>query len=190
MPPSIWAGWRRRGGGTLIAFDPLAWQFLFLLGGLLGWRAPRGVALPRAPWMTWLAALIVLGGLAARLVGHGFVDGPACAFAAFAQKEVLAPPRLLHALALAWLVAVLVPHHADWMEGMAGRTLAVIGRHSLRAFCVGLFLAWIISRVLEAMPEQAEMLGVVLVLPGIAALWTVAILSERAQPRLSLASKA
>jgi len=85
---------------------------------------------------------------------------------------------------------VLVPRHAGWMEGMAGRALASIGRNSLRVFCVGLFFAWIISRLMEAMPEQAGMLGVVLVLPGIAGLWTVAVFSERARPRLSLATKA
>lgn len=177
-------------GGTLVAFDPLAWQFLYLLGGLLGWRALHGIPLPRAGWMTALAALIVAAGFAARLVGHGFLEGPALAVSAFEHKEVLAPTRLLHALALAYLVAVLVPRHAAWMEGMAGRALAAIGRHSLRVFCVGLFFAWIISRVMEAMPEQAGVLGVVLVLTGIAALWTVAVFSERARPRLALAGKA
>lgn len=177
-------------GGTLIAFDPLAWQFLYLLGGFLGWRALHGIALPRAPWMVWTAALVIAASFAARLVEHGFLDGPAYAFSALEHKEVLAPTRLLHALALAYLVAVLVPRQAGWMEGMAGRALATIGRHSLRVFCVGLFFAWIISRVMEAMPEQAAMLGVVLVLTGIAALWTIAVLSERARPRLSLAEKA
>jgi len=99
----------------------------------------------------------------------------------FEHKDVLAPPRLLHALALAWLVACLVPRRADWMEGMAGRALATIGRHSLRVFCTGLFLAWIISRVMEAVPEQAQLIGLLLILPGIAALWTVGLFSERAK---------
>ncbi|UPY35447.1 OpgC domain-containing protein [Sediminicoccus sp. KRV36] len=176
-------------GGSLIGFDPLAWQFLYLLGGLLGWRALHGVALPRAGWMTGAAALIVLAGFAARLVEHGFLDGPAFAASALQHKEVLAPTRLAHALALAYLVAVLVPREAGWMDGMLGRALAAIGRHSLRVFCVGLFFAWIISRVMEAMPDQAGMLGVVLVLTGIAALWTIAVFSERTRPSHAMAQK-
>jgi len=166
-------------GGTPIAFDPLAWQFLYLLGGLLGWRALHGQPLPRAAWLTGLAALVVLAGFAARLVQHGFIEGPDLAVQALHHKEVLAMPRLMHALAIAYLVAILVPREAAWMEGMLGRAMATIGRHSLRVFCVGLFLAWIISRVMEAMPDQVAMLGVVLVLTGIAALWTVALFSDR-----------
>ena len=176
-------------GGTLIAFDPLAWQFLYLIGGLLGWRALHGMPLPRAPWMVWLAALVVVLGFAARLVEHGFVDGPAYAFSALEHKEVLAPTRLIHALSLAYLVAALVPRHANWMESLLGRAMATIGRHSLRVFCVGMFFAWIISRIMEAHPAEAGVLGVVLVLPGIATLWTVAVFSERNRPRVPAVSK-
>lgn len=172
-------------GGTLIAFDPLAWQFLYLVGALLGFRALHGMALPRLPWLAVLCALMVVFGFATRLVQHGFIEGPAMGpgwvAMVFEHKDVLAPPRLLHALSLAYLVAILVPRRADWMEGLAGRALSVIGRNSLRVFCVGLFFAWIISRIMEAHPEQAQLLGVLLILPGIAALWTVALFTERAR---------
>jgi hypothetical protein len=168
-------------GGTLIAFDPLAWQFLYLLGGLLGWRALHGMALPRSALLTGLAAAVVVLGFAVRLVQHQFVEGPDWVVMLFEHKDVLAPPRLLHALALAWLVAMLVPRRADWMEGLVGRGLATIGRHSLRVFCMGLFLAWIISRAMEAVPEKAQLVGLLLILPGIAALWTVGLFSERSK---------
>lgn len=168
-------------GGTLIAFDPLAWQFLYLLGGLLGWRALHGMALPRSALLTGLAAAVVVLGFAVRLVQHQFVEGPDWVVMLFEHKDVLAPPRLLHALALAWLVGMLVPRRADWMEGLVGRGLATIGRHSLRVFCMGLFLAWIISRAMEAVPEKAQLVGLLLILPGIAALWTVGLFSERSK---------
>jgi hypothetical protein len=168
-------------GGTLIAFDPLAWQFLYLLGGFLGWRALHGMTLPRSSMVTLLAALVVVLGFGVRLVQHGFVEGADWIPGLFEHKDVLAPPRLLHALALAWLVAMLVPRRADWMEGLAGRALATIGRNSLRVFCTGLFLAWIISRAMEAVPERAQLVGLLLILPSIAALWTVALFSERAR---------
>lgn len=170
-------------GGTLIAFDPLAWQFLYLLGGLLGWRALYGMALPRSMSLTVLAALMAVFGFATRLVQHQFIEGPEWAAMMFEHKDVLAPPRLLHALALAYLAATLIPRRADWMEGMLGRALAIIGRNSLRVFCVGLFFAWIISRIMEAVPDQAQLIGVVMILPGIAALWTVALFTERMRPR-------
>ncbi|WP_424813880.1 OpgC family protein [Roseococcus sp. YIM B11640] len=161
-------------GGTTIAFEPLAWQFIYLLGAWSGRRALHGEPLPRAPWMLALAAAILILGFAARLVEHGFVAGPGLAALALQHKEVLAPARLLHALSLAYLVAILVPRHADWMETAPGRALAAIGRHSLRVFCTGLFLAWGVSRITEVHPE----LGLILVLSGIAALWTVAVWSE------------
>lgn len=165
-------------GGSTIEFDPLAWQFLYLLGAWMGRRALYQQPLPRAPWMLAGAATILLLGFAARLVEHGFVEGPAIAAWALQHKEVLAPTRLIHALSLAYLVAVLVPRQAGWMETLPGRALATIGRHSLRVFCTGLFLAWGVSRVTETRPEEAPMLGVVLVLTGMAALWTVAVLSD------------
>ena len=170
-------------GGSLIAFDPLAWQFLYLLGGLLGWRALHGMALPRSWHLLMLAALMVVFGFAARLVQHQFIEGPEWASLVLEHKDVLAPPRLLHALTLAYLVAQLIPRQADWMEGLPGRALAVIGRNSLRVFCTGLFFAWIISRIMEAMPEQAQVVGVMLILPGVAALWTVALFTERTRSR-------
>ena len=106
------------------------------------------------------------------------------------HKEVLAPTRLIHALSLAYLVAALVPRHANWMESLLGLAMATIGRHSLRVFCVGLFFAWIISRIMEAHPAEAGVLGVILVLPGIAALWTLAVFSERNRTRVPAVSKA
>jgi hypothetical protein len=165
-------------GGSTIGFDPLAWQFLYLLGAWMGRRALYRQPLPRAPWMLAGAGAILLLGLAARLVEHGFVEGPVVAGWALQHKEVLAPTRLIHALSLAYLVAVLVPRQAGWMETMPGRALASIGRHSLRVFCTGLLLAWCVSRVMEARPDKAPMLGVVLVLTGMAALWSMAVLSD------------
>lgn len=177
---AAWWGWIATPGlgGTTVEFDPLAWQFLYLLGAWMGRRSLHRQPLPRAPWMLVGAGAILVLGLAARLVEHGFVEGPALAGWALQHKEVLAPPRLIHALALAYLVAVLVPRQAAWMEAPLGRGLAAIGRNSLRVFCVGLFLAWGVSRVAEVQPA----LGLPLALLGIAALWAVALFSEGWRP--------
>jgi hypothetical protein len=177
---AVYAGWIATPGlgGTTIEFDPLAWQFLYLLGAWMGRRSLHQVPLPRAPWMLAGAAAILVLGLAARLVEHGFLHGPALAGWALQHKDVLAPTRLIHALSLAYLVAVLVPRQAVWMETAAGRGLAAIGQHSLRVFCTGLFLAWGVSRVAETRPA----LGLPLALLGIAALWAVAAISEGGRP--------
>jgi hypothetical protein len=99
-----------------IAFDPLAWQFLFLLGAWIGHRSLlHGPVVPRSALLLAGAAAMVFFGLWARLVGHGLLPGPAFAVEVLAHKEVLAPARLLHALSLAYLVAVLVP--SDTISG-------------------------------------------------------------------------
>lgn len=177
---ATYAGWIATPGlgGTTVEFDPLAWQFLYLLGAWMGRRSLHQVPLPQARWMLAGAGVVLALGLAARLVEHGFIEGPAIAGSALQHKEVLAPARLIHALSLAYLVTVLVPRQAAWMETAVGRALAAIGRHSLRVFCTGLFLAWGVSRVGEVQPA----LGLPLVLLGITALWFLALYSEGWRP--------
>jgi hypothetical protein len=167
-------------GRTGIAFDPLAWQLIFLIGALAGRRALlRGTALPRYRALTWAALSVVLFGLAVRLVDYGVLAGPVGLHQALLHKEILAPARLLHALSLAWLVAVLVPREAAWMHAAPGRLLAAIGRHSLRVFCVGLFLAWGASIALRLAPEAAAWLDPLLIGAGVALLGAVALLADR-----------
>lgn len=136
-----------------IGFNPFAWQVLYLLGAWLGRRALfAGRALPfAAPWGRGvsMAAVAVLGaGLALQLGWHGFMPEFALPHTDWlADKKNLAPARLLHALALSWLVAAFVPREARWMHRAAVRWLGAIGRHSLTVFCVGLFLSWAATAV-------------------------------------------
>ncbi len=158
---AVWAvvqlGWLHTPGvgPDGIAFDPLAWQLLYLVGGLMGRRALLGLALPRPRWLRWGAVAVLLLGLVARLVEHGFIPGPALAVAALQHKEVLAPARLLHALALAYVVALYVPRDAAWMRGRVGDWLVSIGRHSLGVFCLGLYLAWGVNQAPEGWQRAA-----------------------------------
>jgi len=137
-PPSL-------GPETGIGFNPFAWQFLFLAGAWLGRRALLlGQALPPLRWLTVLSVLIVLAGFYLRLSWYDFGLVPALFTedTLIVGKEGLAFPRLIHALALAWLVSVAVPRDADWMHLLVARWLTAIGRHSLQVFCLGLFLSW------------------------------------------------
>ena len=144
-----------------VEYDPLAWQVLFLGGAWLGRRAllrGRALALPyRWDRAVTAGALLLLGGaLLTRLALYGALPWPA-PFAEpgwISAKTQLPVMALLHALALAWLVARFVPRDARWMRRAAGAWLAVIGRHSLEVFCLGLFLSWGATQALALAPAN------------------------------------
>ena len=69
-----------------------------------------------------------------------------------AHKVQLPIVVLLHALALTWLVARFVPRTAAWMQRGFTAWLAMIGRHSLEVFCLGLFLSWGAGHLLALAP--------------------------------------
>lgn len=166
-------------GGTEVAFNPLAWQALFLLGAFLGRRALlTGAALRRCTAMVALALAVVGIGLWARLAEYGWVGGPGFDLAPLMAKERLAPLRLLHALSLAYLAAAWIPRDAVWMRGRAARVLAAVGRNSLAVFCVGLFLSYGVALALRSAPG-AWWLDIALMALGVAALGGLALALER-----------
>ena len=157
---------------TGIAFNPFTWQILYLLGAWLGRRALyQGYALPRLPWGYAIALPILLLGVYLRLSWYDFLPWPAPVreTAAVVGKEALAPLRVLHALALAWIVSMWVPRDADWMHRRLFRWLAAIGRHSLQVFCLGLFLSWGCTAMFRLYPN-AWWLDPLLILTGAAIL--------------------
>ena len=147
--------------GGNIQFNPFAWQVLFLIGAWLGRRALlQGEALPfRAAWARaalWAAFAVLAAGLLMRLTWYGFTPWPAPLgeLTWIEGKENLAPPRLLHAMALAFVVAALVPRDAPWMHRALPRAVARIGQYSLEVFCLGLFLSWAASAVFRLAPAH------------------------------------
>ncbi|MDE2516983.1 MAG: OpgC domain-containing protein [Rhodospirillales bacterium] len=176
-PPSL-------GPDTGIAFNPFAWQFLFLLGAALGggWLVlPGGRGAPRASLI--LAGLVLAAGLYLRLAWYGFLPwaAPFAEQTLITGKEGLALPRLVHALALVWLVAWAMPPRARWMAAAPARALARIGRHSLAAFCLGVFLSFAAGQVLAAFPGARAVLDPLVI--GAGALALVAFAAWREQMR-------
>jgi hypothetical protein len=180
----LWHYW----GWLPVGLDPLAWQFAFMLGAWFGRQALlHGVTVRRQGWAIALSVALLAFGFVQRL-GEGM--GIALPFDVeeiwtVAGKTHLGPLALLHGLAIAYLVAVLVPREAGWMHRAIPQAIAAVGRNSLDVFCIGLFLSWVVTAVLRLHPDQ-WWLDPAMTLAGIAVLVGFALLRERR--RLCLAA--
>jgi hypothetical protein len=158
--------------GTTLAFSPPAWIALFLLGAFFGRRVlTEGRAIGRHPLLVAGALAVVAAGATLKINGvlPGWLVG----------KEQLAPLRLLHALACAYLVVALIPRDAGWAQSVPARALAVIGRNSLPVFALGLFLSWLASLALHEAPGAQPWSEPLLLLTGVGALYLFARRLER-----------
>jgi hypothetical protein len=165
-PPSL-------GPDTAIGFNPLAWQMLFMLGVYLGRRLLLyGRTIPPSRALTAAAVVVLVTGLILRLNWFGALpfDLGIPESDWIIGKDGLALPRVVHALALALVVARLTPREAPWMQSMLGRWLAAAGRHSLHVFCLGLFLSWAVTAVFRFWPSLMLLLDPPLILAGCAIL--------------------
>lgn len=150
------------GGGWY--FDPLAWQLLFMLGAILSFAPGRPIAHRRA--MDAAAVAVVLAGAA--IQGVDWVNPDLISrlpervarTLMSVDKEGLHPFRLVSILALAWLVARIVPADAAWLRGRAGAPLALLGQHSLPVFCAGIALSFLGRLAMEFDDGWLAQLGV------------------------------
>lgn len=133
--------------GSLWTFNPLAWQFLFVLGAALGQidARQRGPAtflrLAYAP-----AIIIAVAALTIRLswLFHGLHENfPALFLRALwpVNKANLAPIRLISFFALFVLVARWVPPRATYLRSAWARPVVLCGSHSLEIFCLSILLS-------------------------------------------------
>lgn len=127
-------------------FNPFAWQVVFTLGIVIGLAMQRGIVLPRARWLDAAAvAFLVFAYLAKTSLGNptglAFLNDWFDSVQLGSDKTNLAWSRVLHVLALAWLAMRWLPAGAGLLKHAAGRTLAVVGQHSLDVFCAGTVLS-------------------------------------------------
>jgi len=150
------------GGGWY--FNPLAWQFLFIIGAILSYTPPRLRVPPRV--LDGMAIGILAAGLVLLWAVWPYPDIEARVLATAARtlisvdKEGLHPMRLLSILALAWLVARLVAKDAAWLRSAAARPFIICGQHSLPVFCAGIFLSFLARLAMEEVDGWAVMAGV------------------------------
>lgn len=135
-------------------FNPFAWQFLFVIGAWVSLDRTGTVArLIRSQLLFWVAVGFLVSSLAVTLAARfGYAPQlPALVVEHFIpnDKTNLAPCRLIHFLALALIVASLVPRNAPFLTSPLLRPALICGERSLEVFCSGIFLAFVAFFVLE-----------------------------------------
>lgn len=141
--------------GGVWYFNPFAWQLLFVLGA---WLALGGADtlhfLVRSRIVLLGAVIYLLFAAAMTLAAHlpePLAIFPRVLFEAFTpnDKTNLAPYRFLH-LAILIIVAVrLIPIDAPGLRAAIWRPLVKCGQQSLEVFCVGIYLSFLASLILQ-----------------------------------------
>ena len=138
-------------------FNPLAWQLVFVIGVAGGMRAREGRSLVPANPLLFVAALafLVFSGIwvvaeAGGLPGGAYVPF----FIGGFDKSFLPLPRLLHVLALAYVLV-----NMRWLDRLLGSwpfgPVDTLGRNSLPVFATGSVIAIALQVVGEVVPTDA-----------------------------------
>lgn len=124
--------------------NPLSWQFLFAIGIAGVMHVRRGGELPKHPLLIGLAVGYLVLALAWVRIPLWSIDmsmGMPMVITGF-DKTFLSGPRLLHVLAIAYLIAV-VPTLNNIARTAPDNPLAILGKHSLPVFIAGTLLAMV-----------------------------------------------
>lgn len=179
-------------------FNPLTWQFLFVLGAwcFLSGKEVIDAALRSRVVLAVAVACLAFALLMSVAAQFDSVEGlfPPWLIAAFNpnDKTNLAPYRILHLLALAVLVIRMVPRDGSYLTSPVLQPVILCGQRSLDVFCAGVFLAFVAHFLLEIVSNAIAFQVVVSVL-GIAAMvalaqyktWEKKLAKSAASPRLS-----
>jgi hypothetical protein len=149
-------------------FDPLAWQFLFIIGVLLACAPMR---MPSRPRLLDAASVVVL---AAGVVVTLAIDphprwlewssNTWLRYLVEEDKTGLHPFRLASILALTWLTIRLVRFHQPWLSARWSAPFILLGQNSLPVFCSGIVIGFVARLGLEyddgaLMQAGANLLG-------------------------------
>jgi hypothetical protein len=128
-------------------FNPLCWQMLMVLGGWFAVTGASGRALHGMSWLRILAGAYLIFAMAVTLMRHS----PALAVylpdfvvnsIAPTDKENLAPYRVIHFLALAFLATHLIPADHPGLTWRPLQAVITCGEEWLAVFCVAVFLSF------------------------------------------------
>ncbi len=160
-------------------FNPLAWQFLFVLGFLLADpdRLGRLVQKYRKPLMVIAAPIVIMGALIMQFSWWPdpfSVPEPKLLF--IADKTHMTPIRLIQFLGLVMLFSAVYPYMARLSPGFS-QFLSMLGRNSLNVFCVGSVLS-LACQILHFVYERSIMIDMVIIFLGVGLLGLTAWISE------------
>lgn len=172
-------------------FNPFTWQLLFTLGAAAAMIAREAPVAPRVEILVPAGAFLVFAFLvAAPWVAVSWLPGerllPRNIMGSMSKTD-LSVWRLIHVVALAYVVAAVVPKKAAWLKASWANAVGLCGKHSLEIFALGTllsFLGWIALRELGSSHMMVATVNVV----GIAIMGMTAWqLSRRKQERRALA---
>ena len=156
-------------------FNPLAWQFLFTIGFAAGVRLRTGNGVPYHPLLFCVAVLYLVASMVWVLFGlwGTLPDLPLPFFVYGVDKTYLTMDRLLHVLALAYVVG-----HSPVMGRLkvhlgAANPVVAMGRNSLAIFCAGTVLS-MVGVILKLELRGGTGFDIAAVALGLAALWGLA----------------
>ncbi len=153
--------------GNVWFLNPLSWQFLFVVGiaGTLHIRRGGQIAFSW-PLVALAAGYLVFAMLFVRLHWHGAEQGLGLPMVLSEfNKTFLSLPRLLHVLAIAYLI-VAIPAVANVAKVAPSHPLAVLGRHALPVFVAGTLLS-MVAQVLLFVYERSFLFDTSLLAGGI-----------------------
>ncbi len=153
-------------------FNPLAWQFLFLLGAAVGRRPDRSAPLvPRRPLLLGIAGgflvLACLASVLSLLLAPEALPGWLSALPV--AKPDLPPLRLIHFFALAYVTVALIGERPVWLGWRIATPVIQCGQQSLPVFCAGILLS-LAAHMILVMVSDTVLMHVVVSVAGIALL--------------------
>ena len=164
-------------------FNPLAWQFLFVIGATAGYsQHSRWVFSGQGSWLPKLAIAITVGVgiISISWTIHGAYDAfPGLLLRELsplvADKSNLAPLRLISFLALAVTVAHFVGRDSGVLRWRVAQLIIRCGQHSLQVFCLGIVLS-VLGYILLTFFRDDVLTQLGINLAGIVAMMGIAVL--------------
>ena len=166
-------------------FNPLAWQFLFVIGATAGYSQHSRWVFPGQGQGSWLPKLAIAITVAIGIVSISWtIHGAYGAFPGLllrelsplvADKSNLAPLRLISFLALAVTVAHFVGRDSGVLRWRVAQLIIRCGQHSLQVFCLGIVLS-VLGYILLTFFRDNILTQLAIDLAGIVAMMGIAVL--------------
>ena len=159
--------------------NPLAWQFIFVLGYVIAADDGLGALVRRRiVWLRWPALAVVVVGAVVGWYRYSPdpLDVPWPQLLFTFDKTFLSPARLIHFLGLAVTFADAFSAIKRWLPA-AVSYFVQLGRQGLIVFCSGSLLS-LCGQIIRYAAGGTVLLDAVVIAGGLGLLWLVAVLAE------------